>query len=1349
MQKLLAIAVLLLTILLPTKKQAQSTDSTKYIFEQLPDALFPSGLHHDQSTLKYILKGTPGDIHKYDGTIPANEVPAAFHEELYQDVYLSQRLNAAGLLPGNRRAVLKPLDQFYSSIDSTRQHVDVPLFLNWFEMDELSEFALDSGYVDFVNGQFKLIPVREYIDPQYQYFIHNQSPLDSALKGIKNFMTIYAGAKIPAQYVDGNTIRLSFQLPTALLQTNFSRPQTVDIDFNDGLGFRTIALDQKVYAQYSTNSNDVEPVVQNLRIRVRNGAQVYETTFRINLIFNVKEPDVVWYTDAETIPVCLKATEPSEPAKVSVRYSDANLGLQKPLILVEGFESSTKAYGNISYEGLASGYIYNKGERIYLGMEKLAWLYDSLNQAGFDIVNVDFKDAKLSIEENAVNVLKVLNWVEKQNSTYPSVVVGASMGGLISRMALLQLEDAGCCMRIAGFGTFDTPHQGAFIPIGLQAAAKRMGEMLWMLPSKQSYKHAINSKAAREMLVEHFDQSASTDRYRLTNYLDDRWPNVRRFAISNGSDLASTEPLQDSQKRLVSWGKSEDLTYKLHVGSSEDTLLFNKQGGLIKTYKVIGADVDAHQSNSAYLYMGVQRQAPWVFSRIKWIARTGATRAIRFKRFAAAIGLSTSLIDQVVKNVQSDANDKLAKRIKDATQNGFQVEKATYSEKFAELPGGYTTTGKAFESFMTVVHSERHTFIPSYSSLGLDRSHALSSFRGKMNQIPFHTYHSPGLMQDGASSNTEHIYTDEDVIQFSMQTIKGMYEAIPTSSGVLQNDFNIAKENNSYSPYPCNIGSTVIPSGVQLFIAGQTKSNYNGHNFTPDTKQNLEVFLGAACAPSTLSISGTLTIGSGADSKGILRIKSGSTVHVKSGGKVFVDQGSALVIEEGARLIIEQGGTFEWDHGALISRGKIRLNQGVDFSPAGVGDLRLQSGHIFEQPQGGKIKLKDSDVNLFTEVVIPSSTEEFSLESCDVVLHNGGALISAIPMHSVHSSFTQIGMKQWRGILCKDSASFKQCEFNRGWPALQGGMASIVELEQCKFSNSELGVELKSDPLKFEGNEFDYCTIGAQVQVTNTKFDRCAFRNCELGLSVIGTKGQATIYRSIFHMNTTSGIDVVGLNVRIACSEFLSNAQGALLQGSVLNLSGNAGNSFEFNTVAVKGVQLEGLNIHNGHNIFANNVVRDIQATFTINSGIPWNGSYYYMSANYNSFSMGGQSTQMFIGRDRVYTMKTANGAPNPLLCPSKGPAKMEMAFGSAGEDQMFEVYPNPSVENWAEVKFSPVETNGTLSVFDLNGSVVYSTSVQEGDYRKRIDVPYVSGTYIVRLVTSTRTEAQRWTVTL
>ena len=79
-------------------------------------------------------------------------------------------------------------------------------------------------------------------------------------------------------------------------------------------------------------------------------------------------------------------------ASITIKYANKGLGLQKPIVVVEGFESALKPYGVISYEGLASGIILNgNDERVFLGMEKLSWMYDSLHCSGYDIVHVDFR----------------------------------------------------------------------------------------------------------------------------------------------------------------------------------------------------------------------------------------------------------------------------------------------------------------------------------------------------------------------------------------------------------------------------------------------------------------------------------------------------------------------------------------------------------------------------------------------------------------------------------------------------------------------------------------------------------------------------------------------------------------------------------------------------------------------------------------------------------------------------------------------------------------------------------------------------------------------------------------------
>ena len=114
----------------------------------------------------------------------------------------------------------------------------------------------------------------------------------------------------------------------------------------------------------------------------------------------------------------------------------------------------------------------------------LSWLYDSLTIAGFDIVHLDFREAKLSLQENEINLLRTIRWINDENPSAEITLIGASMGGVIAKMAINDLAKAGCCYPIVGYGSFDVPHRGAFIPIGLQAASKYYAELLPFVPVK-------------------------------------------------------------------------------------------------------------------------------------------------------------------------------------------------------------------------------------------------------------------------------------------------------------------------------------------------------------------------------------------------------------------------------------------------------------------------------------------------------------------------------------------------------------------------------------------------------------------------------------------------------------------------------------------------------------------------------------------------------------------------------------------------------------------------------------------------------------------------------------------------
>jgi len=1330
---------------------AQQIDSSKYTFESLPEILFPSGFLHDQSAAKYVFQGTDFDLHRYDGAIGGTMMSPKFFEALYQDIYLSQRIHSNGKLFGSQTPHLISLQNYQNRETNAKKNVDFPLYLNWFSMNELDKDAIAKGYLAYIKDKFALVPVKNYIDVGQQHFYTNSSPIDSARKAIEEFTAFFGGTNAKTQYVVGSTANFTFSLDQFLVQSNHVLPQIFDIDLGDGQGFRPATLNQKLTGFYSTNATQAELQQKTLRIRVRYGTQVFESRFFISIVFNAELPDYQFHTSNLQLPSCYVGIKPSADAKVSVKYADKQLGLQKPLVIVEGFEGAMNEYGVINYEGLATGIIVDKsGDPVYKGMAKMSWLYDSLFRSGFDVIHVDFKESKLSIYENMNNLIKVLFWVSGQNPIEPTTVVGASMGGLISRLALLELERNSCCMNVRAFGTFDTPHDGAFIPIGVQAGAKRFGEMLWFLPSMQSWDKVINSPAARQILIEHFDPSAQNDR-RIFEYLLNReQPRlVRRFAISNGSDSNIKSPLKDPDHRLVSWGKQKMVTYKHHLGNQPDTLDFN-QLGRQKSVITRGANIEAHQGKSLYLYEG-QRIGlhGLLLNRIKWSSQLGYIQAKSIAKWGPKLGLPLQKVNKWVVQVQSMTNNNLTHLISRATRRGQSTPKAHYNEKYSEIAGSFSPTVEVFESFLTTVYSPSHTFIPAFSALSVGKAYDNLSIRSRMDIIPFHTYVSPGLLQDQASTNQEHMYTNQEIIEFSMNTLSSFYSSA-LSPGNLIGNFNIAKEHNEYSAYPSQAAGVHVTNNARLGIGLYGPVGKPTNTVLSDYHQNIEVFVGNGCNQDSMKIDGVLEIGDHPSHVSTLRISPSSTLHITKRGQLIIGPNSRLIIEKGATLFIEPGARIEWNEGTIELSGSLELTNGASFKPDGKGSIYIKEGAEIIQRQGGMIVLSESLLLIDGDLIVPSSTSLFSLDFCTITLMNKHTAHINAPFVLLNSQLNYAGNKQWAGlVIAGTQTDIENTTFNGGSPAITLESKVQWRLENSSFVHANSGLLAKIKPVSFYANEFNECLQGAHILDANFTAERNLFYACQKGLTVESQTGSLTLIRNVFTSNTITGAFLSGVDSQLECNEWSYNSIGLSQKNGVVGLGGNAGNVFIGNSTGIYGNDLTNVKLNIGHNTFNSNIIYDIEATFDHTALIPHNGTHLYINADFNSFSSN-QSTLLYKGRDRVYVLKNSNTSPSQYLCPAKGPGKStSQPVIDYSEQLVLTVFPSPSNSASFYAIFQPVGSQSGLEVHNASGQLVYHELLKIGTHRKFVTIPPVGGVYIVTLTNGELVQRSKWVLAM
>ncbi|WGH74391.1 alpha/beta fold hydrolase [Tenacibaculum tangerinum] len=235
--------------------------------------------------------------------------------------------------------------------------------------------------------------------------------------------------------------------------------------------------------------------------------------------------------------------------------------VNKPLYIIDGYDP------NDSRKIDAQDYInFNPNEdKSIIDLMKYGNninLIDSLNHKGFDVIivnhpvynrgNKTIDGGSDYIERNAYTFISLIRHIKSiQQGNEKAVVIGPSMGGLISRYALAFMEK-----KLAETGdntkwnhntrlwvSFDSPHQGANIPIGVQKGIQYFAEVLDNEGAKEFINEELNKPAPKQMLVNHYTNNTSLPvgapnfRNRFQNALDNIGmpQNLRKVALLNGS----------------------------------------------------------------------------------------------------------------------------------------------------------------------------------------------------------------------------------------------------------------------------------------------------------------------------------------------------------------------------------------------------------------------------------------------------------------------------------------------------------------------------------------------------------------------------------------------------------------------------------------------------------------------------------------------------------------------------------------------------------------------------------------------------------------------------------------------
>lgn len=337
-----------------------------------------------------------------------------------------------------------------------------------FKYNAVNPKAQDNGTMQTVNGRLRDVYVSRVWQNPYQQ------------------LTTIA---ISPSIITYNLTYCSVVMPSSLFLANIATTdiRNMEWDADDGQGYRPLAFDTPLPLNYA----DTGWKHWIFRIHLATGEELYShSKVHFNNTSNAAGSGGVAARGVVDRRRTIFATEPFNNgiggANILISYRNANDPvIRRPLIFVEGYDpghilSPEEPEGQNTFNGFI-----NTVERS--GSNNLRNLISD-DPSGYDIIYVNWRNGTDWLQRNALVLEQVIRWVNlnKQNDQNTglrnaNVVIGSSMGGVIARMALGRMDRGeGPFNGTGGFAAHETrlyvsvdaPHQGANVPLGLQAAAR-------------------------------------------------------------------------------------------------------------------------------------------------------------------------------------------------------------------------------------------------------------------------------------------------------------------------------------------------------------------------------------------------------------------------------------------------------------------------------------------------------------------------------------------------------------------------------------------------------------------------------------------------------------------------------------------------------------------------------------------------------------------------------------------------------------------------------------------------------------------------------------------------------------
>tara|TARA_B110000090_G_C13392622_1_gene450004 strand:- start:36 stop:4031 length:3996 start_codon:yes stop_codon:yes gene_type:complete len=846
-------------------------------------------------------------------------------------------------------------------------------------------------------------------------------------------------------------------------------------------------------------------------------------------------------------------------------------------------------------------------------------LAQSLLDEGYDIIILNYRDGADYIQKNA-GLLRTLIELINANKTgsNESTVVGISMGGIVARLALREMELDNVDHECGLYVSYDAPQKGANLPLGYLALIRQHdagGGVTRDVIERPATKQLLNrfeSVATDMQLTGNNNNEADALHTQLYNRLDEIGlpADCRNIAVANGTYNNTPHQKRDGTPLEIS-----------------DSLFF-----LEYQYS---ASTNCADTNNVQLLVVAQRgdQNSLVHSRkinqcVKKINTSGKTGLGRFIR--AIISLFDD--EYVMLEVAWEYGYETAPEYDVCQGSADPIVGGLLSEIEAPLADGLTLNGEA------------HTFIPTVSALLIDDNNVHLDIRNEFVEgnrticlTPFDDFYAPNI------ANQEHVDLPTVTANWLYnQIIQGENETLTANEtyNITQNVVSVVSRNIE------------IESGSKLLINGSGRPDYKNKNSTGLNDQPFSPAISQItattnpCNDVSISVKGTLEIGDGNTRIGVFKIRDNGKLIQYPNGVLRIKNNSSLIIDEGGTLVIKQSTQIILDgpNAILEIRGNLVLEDGAIFQPVagpnGQGFVRFNQQNVHAGTATTLVNVGNNSQMIFeatsnTTKVLEVASTDFWIndqgKSFRFTLKNGKAEMAHEAMMNLGCRVTLDGALvkklpsagHYRGIVLWNTgymqlirnSTFKEASEAVHFIGRNGG-SRLIALDN-QFTNNYNGLRLTGGSFWLrEANLSDnngYGLVATGQQRTSTLFQSTVNRNNFKGIRYESNIGAGLNLNTNDILENTIGVKFISRgNLNMKCNQVhgiagfgspigLEFYHGNLNMTKTLFRTGN--NSFKDNEKSIlfpTGVGIEPrIELNNGWNRLSN---KDVNSPAFYNS---------------------------------------------------------------------------------------------------------------------------------------------------